>query len=54
MLYSVLLILVVDKIGVIFWIWMGELHPNGYFKLNNSTFYKVERGLSDLMHKFEA
>ena len=44
---------VVDKVGAIFRIWKGELHPNGYFTLNNSTFYMVKGELSDIMLTFD-
>lgn len=46
--------LAVDYVGAIFRKWMGELHPNSHFTLNNSTFYIVRGGLSDLMLIFEA
>ena len=45
---------VVDKVGVLFRKWMGELYPNSHFTLNNSTFYIVRGGLSDLILIFEA
>lgn len=34
--------LTVDYVGAIFRNWMGEVRPNSYFTLNNSTFYMVE------------
>jgi hypothetical protein len=43
----------VDYDGVIFCIWMEELHPNSHFTLNNSTFYMVKGELSDIMLNFD-